>query len=179
MRGKHSAPGRCFAPPRSDFRLPAGGPGPTLGSVNLACYLGRQSAPTAAARSAPRGASFALVGLLALAACVGGSAVEPPPHAVREVVELASWQVLVDGARFGTVRQLEIRDPTGPLRFFRVEDRDGRWLGHATAEGRFARRVPFAEQEEDLGVWPLARGVGLLLGLDKVVLEPIVAAPPK
>jgi hypothetical protein len=100
------------------------------------------------------------VSVLALA--LGGCSSAPPPslpHAPRPVVELARWQVF-DGERLvGMLKQLEIRDPSGPLGFYRVEDTQGRWLGHATPEGRFSRRVPFQDREEDLGVWSLSRGV--------------------
>ncbi|MFM1872660.1 MAG: hypothetical protein RL398_2082 [Planctomycetota bacterium] len=149
--------------------------------MNSAINSSRGAVAVGANRSG-RLASFGLLSLLgplALLGCAGSPAAEPPPHAVREVVELAVWKITAGGAALGIVRHLEIRDPAGPLRFYRIEDRDGRWLGHATPEGRFARRVPFAEQEEDLGVWPLARGVGMLVGADAVVLEPIVAAPPR
>src|SRR5678809_80986 len=91
--------------------------------------------------------------LCLLTACA--SPPQPQPYAPRPVVELARWEVW-DGDRLvAHVRQLEIRDPAGPLAFYRVEDLQGRWLGHATSTGRFSRRVPFQEQEEDLGVWSL------------------------
>ncbi len=57
------------------------------------------------------------------------------------------------------MRELEIQDPAGPVRFYSVEDRQRRVLGEATANGRFTRRVPFRDDGEDLGVWSLARGV--------------------
>jgi hypothetical protein len=123
--------------------------------------------------------SVLLVCAAALAGCASPPADPAPPHAPREVVELAVWQVRSGDATVGTLRQLEIRDPSGALRFYRLEDRDGRWLGHASPEGRFSRRVPFAEQEEDLGVWPLARGVAMLLGVEQVVLAVAPAAPVK
>src|SRR5688572_14975374 len=87
-------------------------------------------------------AGLLLAGLL-LAACSG---TEPPPqpsYAPREVVELQRWQVLRGDAQIGWVKQLEIRDPAGPLAYYRIEDLDGRWLGHATDGLRFSRRVPF------------------------------------
>ncbi len=99
---------------------------------------------------------------LFVAAC-GGAPPANPAYSARPVVELARWQVL-DGERpVAIVRQLEIRDAEQPVVFYRVEDLDGRWLGHATANGRFTKRVPFQEGEADLGVWSLARGVTLLL----------------
>lgn len=85
--------------------------------------------------------------------------VPQPASAARPVVELGRWQVLDGATAIGCVRHLEIRDPKGPLLYYRIEDLNGRWLGHASAQGRFSRRVPFQDQEEDLGVWPMARGV--------------------
>jgi len=87
----------------------------------------------------------------------------PPPYAPRPVVELERWQIWDGDQLVGHVRRLEIRDPQGPLAYYRIEDMHGRWLGHATAEGRFSRRVPFQEQEQDLGVWSMARGVAELV----------------
>jgi hypothetical protein len=108
-----------------------------------------------------------------LAAC--HSATPPPsPYAVREVAELARWQVFAGDTAIGYVLQLEIRDPKGPLPYYRIEDLQGRWLGHATANGRFSRRVPFQEREEDLGVWPMARGVAKLFDASAPVdLRPV------
>jgi len=75
------------------------------------------------------------------------------------VVELGLWQVWDGPKAIGFVRHLEIRDPKGPLPYYRIEDLQGRWLGHASEHLRFSRRVPFQEQEEDLGVWSMGRGV--------------------
>lgn len=100
-----------------------------------------------------------------LAAALAGCQETPPQqpdYAPRRVVELARWQVWIGGEAVGTVRQLEIQDPREPVRYYTIEDRHRRVLGEATANGRFARRVPFQENGEDLGVWSLARGVGEL-----------------
>jgi hypothetical protein len=111
--------------------------------------------------------------LAAIAAC-SGSPPRQPPQAPRPVVEVARWQAWDGPRHVAVVRKLEIRDPSGPLPFYRIEDPQGRWLGHATVEGRFSRRVPFAEQEEDLGVWSLARGVTELVEANATVrLEPV------
>ena len=107
-----------------------------------------------------------------LAACAGAPPPQPP-QAPRQVVELERWRAWHGAEVVAVVRKLEIRDPRGPLPFYRIEDPQGRWLGHATVEGRFSRRVPFAEQEEDLGVWSLARGVAELVDARTPVrLEP-------
>ncbi len=99
---------------------------------------------------------------------------EPPPYAPREVVTLERWLVRSGGDVLGQVVHLEIRDPAGPIRFYRVEDGQGRWIGHATASGRFSRRVPFQDEEEDLGVWSMARGVAELFEASAPVrLEPV------
>ncbi len=109
---------------------------------------------------------------LLLAACE--AAPEPLPHAARPVVEIARWEVFDGDAHVGTVRQLEIHDPQGPQAFYRIEDRRGRWLGHATTAGRFTRRVPFRDEEQDLGVWSLARGTALLVEAKaEVRLQPV------
>ncbi|MGB3965912.1 MAG: hypothetical protein WBO45_04210 [Planctomycetota bacterium] len=110
---------------------------------------------------------------LVLAACAGPPPA-PPPHAPRQVAELARWHAFDGERQVGVVRQLEIRDPTGPLVYYRIEDVAGRWLGHATSEGCFTRRVPFQDEEEPLGVWSLPRGVAELVEASSPVrLKPV------
>lgn len=94
---------------------------------------------------------------LAVVACESAEP-KPPEYAPREVVELARWTIRSEGQELGALVRFEIRDPSGPVPFYRVLDRAGRWVGHADANGRFSRRVPFQETEQDLGVWSLARG---------------------
>ena len=94
--------------------------------------------------------------------CLGCHSNPPPPplpSGARPVVQLGLWQVWEGSTAIGFVRHLEIRDPTGPLPFYQIEDPQGRVVGHASVQGRFSRRVPFQDNEEDLGVWPMARGV--------------------
>ena len=110
-----------------------------------------------------RSPSGTTVAIALLAACTGTPPPPALPHAAREVVELQRWQIVQDGVPVGVVRQLEIRDPKGPVPYYRVEDLSGRWLGHATANGRFSRRVPFQSEEQDLGVWSLEQGTAKLL----------------
>lgn len=89
----------------------------------------------------------------------------PPPqpeYAPRRVVELARWQVWLADQQVGIVRRFEIQDPNGPVRYYSIEDMQHRILGEADDQGRFSRRVPFRDSGEDLGVWALPRGVGLL-----------------
>src|SRR5262245_848643 len=99
------------------------------------------------------------VSIAALAAVLAACASDPkpplPPLAPREVAELAGWEGWSEGRFVGHVRKLEIRDPERPLAFYRIEDLQGRWLGHASDEKRFSRRVPFRDDEEDLGVWAM------------------------
>ncbi len=109
-----------------------------------------------------------------LAAC-GSSPAAPPPYTARPVVELARWEVCSGNEVIGYVRHLEIRDPKGPLPFYRIEDLQGRWLGHASEQRRFSRRVPFQDEEQDLGVWAMERGVALLVdAAGPVELKPVV-----
>ena len=113
------------------------------------------------------------VALAALVAC-GGAPPPPPPLAPREVVEVARFQAFDGDALVAVVHQLEIRDPGGPVALYRIVDPRGRWLGHASANGRFSRRVPFQDEEEDLGVLAMARGVATLAGAAAPVrLQPV------
>lgn len=114
--------------------------------------------------------------LAALGACAGAPAPTPPPLAPRQVAELARFLAFDGPTQVAVVRKLEIRDPDGPIAFYRIEDLRGRWLGHATANGRFSRRVPFRDDEEDLGVLAMARGVAELVGVAQPVrLQPAPA----
>ncbi len=114
-----------------------------------------------------------LAASLAWAAC-NSAPPTPSPYAARAVVELERWQVWNGSAAIGYVLHLEIRDPEGPLPYYRIEDLQGRWLGHASSLGRFSRRVPFQDQEEDLGVWPMAQGVAQLFAASAPVsLKPV------
>lgn len=92
-----------------------------------------------------------------------------PVYAPREVVELERWRVKSEGVTLGRVAKFEIRDPAGPIQFFRITDRAGRWLGHATAKGRFSLRVPFEEEEQDLGVLAMKSGVAQLFDVQAPV----------
>lgn len=115
------------------------------------------------------------VALAALAAC-GSAPPPPPPLAPREVVEVARFQAFDGDALVAVVHQLEIRDPSGPVALYRIVDPRGHWLGHASANGRFSRRVPFQDEEEDLGVLAMARGVAVLAGVAAPVrLQPVAA----
>jgi len=116
-----------------------------------------------------------LLATLVLAACE----TQPPPQpaaAARPVAELGRWQVYDGSALLGHLIHLEIRDPSGPLPFYQIEDAQGRLVGHATEQGRFSRRVPFQDDEQDLGVWSLARGTAKLFECNAdVELRPVAA----
>ena len=114
--------------------------------------------------------------LAAIAAACGGAPPTSPALAPREVVELARFQAFDGEALVAVVQHLEIRDPAGPIAFYRIVDPRGRWLGHASANGRFSRRVPFRDEEEDLGVLAMARGVATLAGAAAPVrLQPVAS----
>lgn len=102
----------------------------------------------------------------------------------RQVAEVARYEVRAGGRTIGVVLLLEIRDPSGPLRFWRIETRDGSWAGHATEQGRFSRRMPFQDEDVDLGIWPMAQGVAKVLDVsgsvqlvEAVAPEPTAAKP--
>jgi hypothetical protein len=99
--------------------------------------------------------------LAVLGSCESTTEVIPGDYSAREVVELERWQVDSEGKMLGHVVKYEIRDAKQPVQFFRVTDRLGRWVGEATAEGRFSRRTPF-DGDQDLGVLAMKRGVAEL-----------------
>jgi len=114
-----------------------------------------------------------LSALLLLTACAAPP-VDQPDYAPREVATLARWDVESAGRLLGQVVEFEIRDPVEPVRFYRIVDAAGRWVGHATANGRFSRRVPFDDDGEDLGVLSMRRGVALLFDASApVTLKPV------
>ncbi|MCB9876899.1 MAG: hypothetical protein H6835_04770 [Planctomycetes bacterium] len=113
--------------------------------------------------------------LLLLTAACGAPPSDPPDLQPREVVTLARWDVFSAGQLRGQIVHLEIRDPAGPVRFYRIEDPRGRWVGQATENGRFTRRTPFDENGEDLGVLSMKRGVAELFEATAVDLRPVAA----
>jgi hypothetical protein len=111
----------------------------------------------------PRTAAAAIAAIAAMAAACQSTTERAPDYAPREVVELDRFEIFEGGVSRGFVVHLEIRDPQGPIPYYRIEDLRGRWIGHATVQGRFSRRVPFDDREEDLGVWSMQQGVARLL----------------
>lgn len=107
-----------------------------------------------------------------LTSCETTTKVIPGDYSAREVVELERWQVESDGKTLGHVVKYEIRDPKAPQQFFRVTDHAGRWVGKATANGRFSRRTPF-DGDQDLGVLSMRRGVAELFEASAVSLKPV------
>ena len=114
---------------------------------------------------------------VAAALMLAGCSTPPsnPDYFPRPVVPLARWQIEIGDQHVGELVQLEIRDPAMQLTYYRIEDPQGRWVGHATDKGRFSRRVPFRDEEEDLGVWSLRSGVAQLFdaAAGDVTLTPI------
>ncbi len=87
----------------------------------------------------------------------------------RQVLEVARWQVRQDGEDLGFLVLLEIRDPAGPIRFYRVENAGRQWVGHVGLDGRFSRRVPFQDEEEDLGIYGMESGLAVLYQVESTV----------
>lgn len=80
-----------------------------------------------------------------------------------------------DGRRLGTLVHREIRDPSGPVRYYLVENEAGQWLGYADADGRFFRYEPFRTEERFLGVYGMDSGLSLLYDVAtplRIVPEP-------
>lgn len=125
------------------------------------------------------GALLASVG--SIAGCHGAPPPPPsnPPYSARPVVEIGRFEARQDGALLGHLVHYEIEDPSGLIRFWRVEDARGAWVGHVSQDGRFSRRVPFKDDEEDLGLWPMAKGVAHLFERDGAVeLKEVPVAVP-
>ncbi|MFT4515185.1 MAG: hypothetical protein ACI89X_000264 [Planctomycetota bacterium] len=120
---------------------------------------------------------FALACLLPasalLTSCETTTTPVPQDYSARAVVELERWQVESDGKMLGHVVKYEIRDAKQPQQFFRVTDHAGRWMGKATANGRFSRRTPF-DGDLDLGVLSMRSGVAQLFeATAPVTLKPV------
>ncbi|MFT4842167.1 MAG: hypothetical protein ACI8UD_001870 [Planctomycetota bacterium] len=108
-----------------------------------------------------------------LTSCETTTTVIPQDYSAREVVELERWQVESAGQMLGHVVKYEIRDAKQPQQFYRVTDHAGRWVGKATANGRFSRRTPF-EGDLDLGVLSMKSGVAQLFEASAPVkLQPV------
>lgn len=105
---------------------------------------------------------FSVLALACLCACGAAPPSPSPPFQARRVVELQRWQAFAGADRLGDLLELRIEDPARPVRFYQVVDPGGRIVGSATEAGRFSRRVPFQDEEQDIGVWSLARGVAEL-----------------
>ena len=105
--------------------------------------------------------------VLTLVACSEVRRVSAPVYAARQVVEVNRWDVQHEGEDLGYLVLLEIRDPTGPIRFYRVENRGHQWVGHVALDGRFSRRVPFQEEEQDLGIYSMNNGLAVLYQVDE------------
>ena len=94
-----------------------------------------------------RSPSGTTVAIALLAACTGTPPPPALPHAAREVVELQRWQIVQDGVPVGVVRQLEIRDPKGPVPYYRVEDLSDLLSQHRMAQDTLQNRVTTLTQE--------------------------------
>ena len=130
----------------------------------------------------------ALLALLLATSCTSTTIERKDAIVPRKVTELRRWQVVQGATVAGHVVELRVEEPMyapagaapaapSAFTYFRILDLHGQWVGHASDIGRFSRRVPFQEEEQDLGVWPMAQGVAQLLGLQgeplpKLVLEP-------
>ncbi len=96
----------------------------------------------------------------------------PSPHdyVPRTVVELERLDLFFRGERIGELVRYEIQERPGradseAIRFWRVLSPAGAWIGHVSDQGRFSRRVPFRDEEQDLGIYPMAEGLAALIGV--------------
>jgi hypothetical protein len=156
-------------------------PGTAAGIVAFPRVL-LQPARGAAVENLPMLLNKVRTGLLSLAVGSAACHVEPqplPPYAARPVVELSRSEILNDNIRIGTLVQLAIEDPQGAICYFRVEDLRGAWVGHITTLGRFSKRMPFLDDEQDLGLWPMQKGIAKLFEIEGAVdLKELPVAVP-
>lgn len=109
-----------------------------------------------------------------LAFLFGCGAPEAPrtDEAPRPVRSLATYPVLGNGQRLGTLHELVIDDPRGAIKMWRIENRDRQYVGYADSQGRFFQRVPFADRERFLGIYPMESGLALLYETDaKITIQ--------
>ncbi|MBI5850393.1 MAG: hypothetical protein HZB39_05050 [Planctomycetes bacterium] len=108
----------------------------------------------------PTGTRIAVACAALLVACSS----RPPlsPLDPRPVRERESWTAEVEGRAVGKVVLLEIEDPAGAVRLYRVENDSGQWLGWVDTAGRVWQRVPFREDDLFRGVYPMEKGLSLL-----------------
>ena len=113
-----------------------------------------------------------------LAVSVAACSTPPRPEEglARTVREKQRWDVQHAGQPLGSLVLLELDDAAGTQRFYRVENRSQQWLGFVSDAGGVYRRVPFAEREEFLGVYPMAEGLALLYDVERVTIEAPAAA---
>ena len=120
-------------------------------------------------------ALLAVVAALWLGACRTAPP-ETSPEAPRPVTNLDSRDVYADGRLIGRLHHLAIEDPRERIVFWRAETPDRQYLGFADTQGRFFQRVPFADSERFLGIYPMERGLQLLYETDaKIRIGPAEA----
>ncbi|MBK8976000.1 MAG: hypothetical protein IPM29_08745 [Planctomycetes bacterium] len=118
-----------------------------------------------------------LVLALALGACAAPP--RPDPLAPRPVTEQGRWLVERRGEPLGQLVELRIDDPIEPATWFRAEMPGGQWLGYVDGQGRVWRRVPFALEDEFLGVLSMEKALAALYERQPpITLRAVDAAAP-
>ena len=106
--------------------------------------------------------------MAAVLAMAAGCATRPvtPQISGYLVKELGHRQVFSKGRLIGYLRELEIQQPSAPVRYFRVETPSGGWAGNVDGYGRFYKCEPFREQPTDIGMYSMAEGLGRLFEIE-------------
>ncbi|HLQ38426.1 MAG TPA: hypothetical protein VK348_11530 [Planctomycetota bacterium] len=121
--------------------------------------------------------------LLLVVVAAGCQHTSVPPFAgpvAHPVVERSRWQITVADQPVGWLVLFEIQDPSAPLQYYRIENQRQQWVGHASTDGHFSRRLPFRDDEQDLGVWSMKQGIARLLeAAGPVELRTVVEADSK
>ena len=85
---------------------------------------------------------------------------------------LARYPVTSSGRLLGTLHEMVIDDPRGPIKMWRVENQDRQFVGYADAQGRFFQRVPFAATERFIGIYAMESGLAVLYETDaKITIQ--------
>ena len=82
------------------------------------------------------------------------------------VKELSSRQLFTQGELIGYLRELEIQQPSAPVRYFRIETVSRGWVGNIDGYGRFYKCEPFRDQPVPIGMYPMTEGLGRLFGIE-------------
>ena len=78
--------------------------------------------------------------------CVSERNTIPPKAGPYVVRELEEWRVMSADQTIGRLVLLEVRGEEQVMTYFRVESKDGQWVGRVARYGRFFRNEPSSKE---------------------------------